>query len=300
MSKKSTETSEFGISKRENHNSEKFYKSKLYNESIAVKEKNTFEENFNETNVLNKIYCKTSENMNELLDDSVHLVVTSPPYNVSKEYDEDLSLEEYRTLLKNVFTQCYKKLATGGRLCINIANVGRKPYVALHSYIIEDMLGIGYLMRGEIIWNKAGSASPSTAWGSWQSASNPVLRDIHEYILVFSKDNFTRRRAKKENTITKDEFLEYTKSVWEFSPVSAKSIGHPAPFPEELPYRLIQLYSFAEDVVLDPFCGSGTTCLVAAKCGRFYVGYDTNENYVKLAEKRISKSINHCEISDFL
>jgi site-specific DNA-methyltransferase (adenine-specific) len=215
-------------------------------------------------------------------------MITSPPYNVKKEYDDDLSLDEYRALLKRVFTETYKKLVTGGRACVNIANLGRKPYIPLHSYIIEDMLDIGFLMRGEIIWNKASSASPSTAWGSWMSAANPVLRDIHEYILVFSKDSFSRKRGNKINTIEREEFLEWTKSIWTFPAVSAKSIGHPAPFPEELPYRLIQLYSFEGDVILDPFCGSGTTCLAALKSKRYYIGYDIEENYVKLARKRIS------------
>jgi DNA modification methylase len=142
---------------------------------------------------------------------------------------------------------------------------------------------------GEIIWNKASSASPSTAWGSWLSAGNPVLRDIHEYILIFSKESFSRRRGHKEDTINKEDFLEWTKSVWTFPAVSAKSIGHPAPFPEELPHRLIQLYTYKGDVVLDPFIGSGQTAIAALKAARHYIGYDTNEEYVKLAEKRIRK-----------
>jgi modification methylase len=144
-------------------------------------------------------------------------------------------------------------------------------------------------MRGEIIWNKAASASPSTAWGSWLSAANPVLRDIHEYILVFSKETFSRKKMDKENTIKKEDFLEWTKSVWTFPAVSAKQIGHPAPFPEELPHRLIQLYTFKGDVVLDPFAGSGSTCLSAIKDNRNYVGYDIDQEYVNLTKRRISK-----------
>ena len=123
--------------------------------------------------------------MDELPDNSVHQMITSPPYNASKEYDENLSLREYLDLLYSVWQETYRVLVWGGRACINIANLGRKPYIPLHSYIIDAMQKIGFLMRGEIIWNKAASASPSTAWGSWCSASNPVLRDIHEYILVF-------------------------------------------------------------------------------------------------------------------
>lgn len=237
---------------------------------------------------MNRIYLKSSESMGEIPDYSVHLMVTSPPYNVTKEYDEDLSLEEYRHLLKKVFTEVHKKLVTGGRACINIANLGRKPYIPLHSYIIKDLLDIGFLMRGEIIWNKASSASPSTAWGTWLSASNPILRDIHEYILVFSKEAFDRKKApNKKSTIKRDEFLELTKSVWTFPAESAKKVGHPAPYPIELPYRLIQLYTFKDEIVLDPFCGSGSTCIAALKAHRNYIGYEINKEYIDLAEERI-------------
>ncbi|HBQ29297.1 MAG TPA: SAM-dependent methyltransferase [Desulfotomaculum sp.] len=290
-----TKTSSFGTSGRINHDSTEFYDSKLYGD-MKVPERVKFIENSILSENLDKIYYKSSEVMDEIPDYSVHLMVTSPPYNVKKEYDEDLSLNEYRSLLKTVFKETYKKLVTGGRACINIANLGRKPYIPLHSYIIEDMLKIGFHMRGEIIWNKASSASPSTAWGSWQSAANPVLRDIHEYILVFSKESFSRKIGHKNNTITKEGFLEWTKSVWTFPAVSARMIGHPAPFPEELPHRLIQLYTFKEDVVLDPFCGSGTTCLVALKDGRHYIGYDIEPSYVELANQRIKAFTNQLKL----
>ena len=237
---------------------------------------------------LNKIYCKSSEAMEELPDNSVHLMITSPPYNVAKEYDDDLSLDEYLDLLNAVWEETYRVLVPGGRACINVANLGRKPYIPLHGYIIEGMHNIGYLMRGEIIWNKGSGAGSSTAWGSWQSAANPVLRDVHEYILVFSKGSFSRKKAGRENTIKKEEFLEWTRSVWDLPTVSAKKIGHPAPFPETLPHRLIQLYSFKGDVILDPFAGSGTVCLSAMKGHRNYVAYDIEPGYVKLAETRIS------------
>ena len=290
-----TKTSSFGTPGRINHDSTEFYDSKLY-EGMKVPEKVKFIENPILSENLDKIYYKSSEVMDEIPDYSVHLMVTSPPYNVKKEYDEDLSLNEYRSLLKTVFKETYKKLVTGGRACINVANLGRKPYIPLHSYVIEDMLEIGFHMRGEIMWNKALSASPSTAWGSWQSAANPELRDIHEYILVFSKESFSRKIGHKNNTITKEDFLEWTKSVWTFPAVSARMIGHPAPFPEELPHRLIQLYTFKEDVVLDPFCGSGTACLAALKDDRHYIGYDIEPSYVELANQRIKAFTNQLNI----
>jgi len=285
--RKGTETSSFGSPGRIGHDSTKFYKSRLY-KGQQIKTPHEYIEHSIDTSLLDRIFCKSSENMSEIPDYSVHLMVTSPPYNVTKEYDENLTLEEYRGLLKNVFTEVYRKLVTGGRACVNLANLGRKPYIPLHSYIIQDMLEIGFLMRGEIIWNKASSASPSTAWGTWLSAANPILRDIHEYILVFSKEAFNRKNLPgKVNTITREQFLEFTKSVWTFPAESARKVGHPAPFPAELPYKLIQLYTFKDEVVLDPFCGSGSTCIAAIKSGRHYVGYDTEEEYVCLAERRL-------------
>ncbi|MCK4459316.1 MAG: site-specific DNA-methyltransferase, partial [Methanosarcinales archaeon] len=190
--------------------------------------------------------------------------------------------------LKSVWKEVHRVLVPGGRACINIANLGRKPYIPLHAFIVNDMVDLGFLMRGEIIWNKASSASPSTAWGSWLSASNPTLRDIHEYILVFSKDMFGRKNInKRKNTISKEEFLEFTKSVWTFPAERARKVGHPAPFPVELPYRLIQLYAYENEVVLDPFMGSGQAAIASIKTKRHYIGYDINETYVKLADNRI-------------
>ncbi len=229
--------------------------------------------------------------MSELPDCSVHLVVTSPPYNVGKEYDQDLPLEEYLAFLQRVWQETRRVLVPGGRMCINVANLGRKPYIPLHAFIAEQAIQLGFLMRGEIIWNKAASASPSTAWGSWKSAGNPTLRDVHEYILVFCKDTFKRQNpAERASTITRDEFLEYNKSIWNFSAESARKIGHPAPFPVELPRRLIQLYTFENEIVLDPFMGSGQTAIAALKSSRHYVGYEINEEYITLAEHRIQEN----------
>ena len=236
----------------------------------------------------NRILTASSEDMSFLPDKSVHLMVTSPPYNASKDYDADLTLQEYLGLLEKVFTETYRVLVDGGRACINVANLGRRPYIPLSDHISQLMMEIGFLMRGEIIWNKGAGAGVSMAWGSWRSASNPVLRDVHEYILVFSKGPFRRLKTEQhENTITREEFMEWTKSVWTINPESARKVGHPAPFPVELPYRLIQLFTFKGDVVLDPFMGSGSTALAALKAGRRYIGCETNPDYVRLAEQRI-------------
>lgn len=289
--KKGSKTSKFGTTSRVNHDSSDYYNSKLYSELSNIEDENgtepardhPFPKEFED-----KVVLGTSENMKEIPDNSVHLMVTSPPYNVSKEYDEDLSLREYLQLLRNVFTETYRVLVHGGRACVNVANVGRKPYISLSDHISHMMNEIGFKMRGEIIWAKGAGAGISMAWGSWQSASNPVLRDTHEYILVFSKGTFERKREKKENTITKEQFMEWTKSVWTLNPESAKKVKHPAPFPVELPYRLIQLYTFKGDIVLDPFMGSGSTAIAALKSERKFIGYEIDPQYIKIAEERIA------------
>ena len=273
----------FGGTARVNHDSGKFYARKMF--KPLADSGDSVENDIGRA--AGRVYCGDSRDMGKIPDNSVHLMVTSPPYNVGKDYDDDLGLGEYMSLLHGVFSETHRVLVDGGRACINIANVGRKPYIPLHSHIISAMLDIGFLMRGEVIWQKGAGAGASTAWGSWQSASNPTLRDTHEYILVFSKAKFGRTRGGKKNTISRDEFMEYTKSVWTFNSERAKRVGHPAPFPVELPYRCIQLYTFEGDVVLDPFCGSGSTGVAAAKAGRRYVMYDINKGYARIARDRL-------------
>ncbi len=309
--RKSTRTSPFGAPGRVSHDASPFYNSRLYTNLNGTTGQASddpathptgeqpdlprasqippeYYENPVPLEALDHILCKSAEQMAELPDNCIHLMVTSPPYNVGKEYDTNLTLPEYLNFLRRIWQEVKRVLVPGGRMCINVANLGRKPYLPLHLYIASSVLALGFHMRGEIIWNKAASASPSTAWGSWQSATNPVLRDVHEYILVFSKDSFRRRSSDgRVNTISREEFLEYTRSVWTLAAASARKVGHPAPFPIELPYRLIQLYTFAGEVVLDPFMGSGSTALAARQAGRHYVGYEIEPEYVKIAQKRI-------------
>ena len=283
--KRGTETSSFGVSARVGHNAEKFYQSNLYKGINLIEiEDETF--NSLDNSIVNQIYPHSSENMNELPDNSVHLMITSPPYNVTKEYDQNLTLSQYLQLIENVMKETYRVLINGGRACINIANVGRKPYIPLSVYIGRIMSDIGFNNRGQIIWDKAASAGGSCAWGSWKSASNPSLRDVHEYILVYSKGNLSRKKG--IDTIRKEDFLEWTKSIWKMNTESAKRVKHPAPFPEELPHRLINLYSFENDVVLDPFMGSGTTAVAALKNRRRFIGYDISEEYIKIAKERLT------------
>ncbi|MEP0813395.1 MAG: site-specific DNA-methyltransferase [bacterium] len=299
---KGSKTSSFGTTSRIGHDSSIYYSSRLYEEQ--AESSNGYAEpsidNSFPVEHENTVIQGTAEYMSDLPDNCLHLMVTSPPYNASKEYDEDLSLFEYLALLERVFKETYRVLVWGGRACVNIANLGRRPYIPLSDYVSKMMIDIGFKMRGEIIWNKAAGAGVSMAWGSFRSASNPVLRDVHEYILVFSKGDFARKKpAGSESTISKEQFIEWTKSIWTMNPESAKKIGHPAPFPTELPYRLIQLYTFSGDIVLDPFMGSGTTAIAAIQSRRKYVGYEIDPEYVKLANARIEPYKNQLKL-DFM
>ena len=285
-----TSTSAFGVSRRESHDASTYYNSRI-NKGIASQRDVGEAQELPET--LHNVVLNGDARENPLPDNCVQLVVTSPPYNASKAYDEDLTLDEYLKLLHDVFAECYRVLSPGGRMVVNVANLGRKPYIPLSTYINSMMIELGFLMRGEIIWDKSASAGSSCAWGSFQSASNPCLRDIHEYLLVFSKGDYKLLRSKKEraegriDTIEKRDFIEQTKSIWRFATERASRVNHPAPFPVELPRRCIEMYTFAGDVVFDPFNGSGTTCVAAKQSGRVFVGMDLSEEYCSIADERI-------------
>jgi site-specific DNA-methyltransferase (adenine-specific) len=258
---------------------------------------------------------------------------------VSKDYtdhDDNLSLDEYVDLLNAVWRECYRVLVPGGRLCVNVANTDRKPYLSLVSLIDEQLRLSGqlWLHRGHIIWDKGASAGVSTAWGSFGSSSNPTLRDVHEYITVWSKDQLKLVDGGKTD-VTGNQFVAWTRSIWRpeeliaelqkkiaekladarrrdkddawiaesiaravwsqatapgatvWEMTTTSSINHPAPFPVELPKRVIELYTRPGDVVLDPFMGSGSTAIAAVTSGRRYVGYELSPEYCALAEKRL-------------
>ena len=288
-----TTTSSFGVSKREGHDSSAYYKSKMYDDLVSHREVGGPQELPEE--LKDVIINGDSRNL-PLPDNCVHLVVTSPPYNASKAYDDDLTLTDYLNLLHDVFRECYRVLTPGGRMVVNVANLGRKPYIPLSSHVNLIMHEIGFMHRGEVIWDKSASAGSSCAWGSFQSASNPCLRDIHEYMLMFSKGDYKLPRTKSErsegriDTISKDDFIKQTKSIWSFSTESARRVNHPAPFPVELPNRCIEMFTFLGDVVLDPFLGSGTTAVAAKQLGRIYVGCDISEEYCSISERRLEST----------
>jgi len=283
-----TQTSSFGVSRREAHDASDFYSRNLYQSNSSS---NLIDTDITSSLIdgwADRIYNQSSETM-PIPDNSIGLVFTSPPYNVGKDYDDNMTLEAYLDLIRRVGSEVYRVLKPGGRFVVNIANLGRKPYIPLHAYFYQIHSEIGFLPMGEIIWQKGKGANGSCAWGSWRSARAPRLRDLHEYLLVFAKGSFTRP-DKGASDMSPDEFTESTLSVWEILPVSAKKVGHPAPFPVELASRVIKLYSYVDDVVLDPFIGSGTTGIAAKKNGRHYVGFEISSEYCRLAEERIASA----------
>jgi len=245
----------------------------------------------NISKIKDEIFHKSSEDMQELENNCVSLTITSPPYNIGKDSDLDLSDNEYWKMMKNIFLETFRVTESGGRVVVNVANLGRKPYIPFSKYFTELLIDIGFIMRGEIIWQKSKGANANFAWGSWLSASNPVIRDIHEYCLVFSKDSL-KKSSKGETTIEKEEFMESTLSIWNINPARAKKIGHPAPFPVELPQKFINLYSYKDDLILDPFIGSGTTAIAAKNLKRNFVGYEIEKEYIDIANNRLETEVN--------
>ena len=243
------------------------------------------------TNHLNQIINASSENMQAIPCNSIHHVFTSPPYNVGIEYgphDDKMSIDDYLQFLTKIFAECKRVMVDNAKICINVANTGRSPYIPLTSHINLIMINLGFFMKGEIIWSKGPSARKSTAWGSWQSSSNPCLRDVHEYILVFSNGNGSlSSQSDQRDTMTRDSFLRDTESIWHVLTESKSKWRHPAPFPVELPKRSIELFTKTEHTVLDPFMGSGTTAIAAIQTGRHFVGYELNPEYAETARARI-------------
>ncbi|MFW2335368.1 DNA-methyltransferase, partial [Ilumatobacter sp.] len=295
-----TTTSNFGVSRRESHDASGFYgrfEPPQLDDDATVLPVEPIDEPF---------VVGDARHMRTVHDGSVALVVTSPPYFAGKQYEEELERDgvpssylEYLELLHDVFADCVRVLEPGGRICVNIANLGRKPYRSLAAdviHILQDRLGL--LLRGEIIWQKGAGASGSCAWGSFRSPSNPVLRDVTERVIVASKGRFQRALTAEqrrrdglphESTISSEDFMALTLDVWHTPSESARRVGHPAPFPIELPEKLIELYTYTDDLVLDPFMGSGSTLVAASRLGRRYVGYDLDPGYVELAQIRVTE-----------
>jgi DNA modification methylase len=293
-----TRTSAFGVSRREGHDSSGFYD--RFEPPRLIEE-----DSIAECPVKDQLICADGRKIEALPDRCIALVVTSPPYFAGKEYEAELGERgipatylEYLGMLRDVFAECWRVLEPGGRIAVNVANLGRKPYRSLSAdviHILQDDLG--YLLRGEVLWVKGRGANGNCAWGSYASAANPVLRDVTERIVVASKGRFDRvptRAVRKseglpfEDTIDPGDFRSWTLDTWHFPTESAKRVGHPAPFPVELPRRVIELNTYKGDCVLDPFMGSGQTAIACIETGRHYVGIDVDPSYVELARARVA------------
>ncbi len=295
--RRSTSTANFGSSRREGHDASAFYE-RFVAPDISI------DSTINRSDVVDVIYKHDARAMTYVASNSVALVATSPPYFAGKQYEESLGVDgvpatyfEYLELLHDVFDECKRVLEPGGRLAVNVANLGRRPFRSLAADVTGILQDLGLLLRGEVIWWKGRAAGGSCAWGTFQQPANPVLRDITERVVIASKGRFDRaltplQRAKRglpsTATISRDEFLEATTDLWEIPPESATKVGHPAPFPVELPRRLIELYTYEGDVILDPFMGSGSTAVAAVQTCRHYIGFDTDEGYVQTTARRIA------------
>ena len=296
--RRSTATSNFGVGRRESHDAGAFY-ARFTPPAISG------DAEIRRPRFVDRIWCHDAADMDPFVEDkSVALVVTSPPYFAGKAYEEALGeghipadYDAYLRMLYAVFEQCRAKLEPGGRIAVNVANLGRKPYRSLSADVTDVLEQLGFLLRGEIIWQKSHAAGGSCAWGTYQRPGNPVLRDVTERIIVASKGRFDRAMSPEERltagwpsegSISMDEFVDATTDVWDIPAESATRVGHPAPFPVELPRRLIDLYTYRGDLVLDPFIGSGSTALAACRTERHYIGFDTEQEYVDLAEQRVA------------
>jgi site-specific DNA-methyltransferase (adenine-specific) len=296
-----TRTRSFGAGNRESHDASDFY-------ARFTAPELSKDETVNLCTAADQLFVGDARDMRDVPDNSVALVVTSPPYFAGKEYEAALGVGhipatylDYLVMLRDVFAECRRVLEPGGRIAVNVANLGRKPYRSLAgdvTTILQDELAM--LLRGELVWVKAKGAAGSCAFGSYMKASNPVLRDLSERVVIASKGRFGRaipikqreqRGLPHESTIGKEEFLASSLDVWEIRPESARRVKHPAPFPLELPERLIRFYTYRGDVVLDPFLGSGSTAVAAARNDRRYVGYDTDATYVDIALDRLAAEV---------
>lgn len=229
-------------------------------------------------------------NMSSIAPDSIDLIITSPPYNVDIKYNshkDDVSYADYLEFSEKWLHQCYGWLKDDGRLCLNVAldkNKGGQQSVGADLTHLAKTIGFNY--HSTIIWNE-GNISRRTAWGSWMSASAPFVIAPVELIIILYKKSWKKTSGSKVSDVTRDEFMNWTNGLWTFNGESKKKIGHPAPFPLELPRRCVKLFSFVGDTVLDPFMGSGTTLIAATLHGRKAIGIDIDEGYCRLAQRRI-------------
>lgn len=237
------------------------------------------------------IYNEDILKISAIEENSVDLIVTSPPYDVDikyENYDDSIPYDQYLEFTERWLAKCFKLSKNDGRFCLNIPldkNKGGQQSVCADITTIAKKVGWKY--HSTIIWNEQ-NISRRTAWGSWLSASAPFVIAPVEVIVVLYKERWKKKRKGKSD-ITREEFIKWTNGVWNFSGENRVKIGHPAPFPIELPRRCIKLFSFVGDTILDPFLGSGTTLIACLETNRAGIGVEINENYCNLAVKRLKE-----------
>lgn len=240
---------------------------------------------------LNKVICADSlEFLKELPDACVDLIFTSPPYNFGLGYDgyEDTSKwDDYFNRLFKITDECIRVLKYGGRLVLNVQPL-YSDYIPSHHIISGHLIEMGMLWKGEIIWEKNNYNCKYTSWGSWKSPSSPYLKYTWEFVEIFCKGDLKKEGCKEDIDITGDEFKQWVVAKWSIAPESRmKKFGHPAMFPEALAERVFKLFSYRNDLILDPFNGAGTSTAVAKRLGRKFIGIDISENYCDIARRRI-------------
>jgi site-specific DNA-methyltransferase (adenine-specific) len=230
--------------------------------------------------------------LSRLPDRSIDLIITSPPYNFGHAYaqdphDDTHEWNNYFEKLKDVWCECERVLKPGGRMAVNIQPLF-SDYVPTHHYISHQLLSLGLLWKAEILWEKNNYNAKYTAWGSWKSPSMPYIKYTWEFIEVFDKETHKKEGRREDIDITADEFKEWVLGRWSFPPeIRMRDYNHPAMFPEEMPRRLMKLFSYKNDIVLDPFNGAGTTTLVSWKLHRRFIGIDVSLQYCETALQRI-------------
>ncbi len=249
----------------------------------------------------NSIVCAdVLDGLSRIREESVHLIICSPPFNVGicyKNHEDTMPHADYLSWIRNIWKACKRVLVVGGRICINIDATmnlegnpeDRKERVhPLHVDFTNQLRELGYIYRGEICWTKQNAPGKDTAWGSYCLCSNPHIRRNSEYIILASKGVLKLDGDNMQCDLTKEEFHEWTLSEWKMKP-ETRSKGHPAPYPMELVYRCVKLFSYVGNTVLDPFNGSGTTTAVALALGRQYIGIDNSDTYCRIAKEAIKR-----------
>jgi DNA modification methylase len=268
-----------------------------------------------------QIICGDSKAiLHKMPNECVHLAITSPPYNVGLEYDghhDQMPYESYLEWLLPFWKELHRILVPGGRFALNVTPTSIKDFKPIHYDMAAQLRGLGFIMRTEILWYKQ-TIRRRTAWGSWKSPRNPHVMPSWEYVLVFSKGSWTLEGNKADADITGKEFIKFSDAFWHIHPETAgrqpflKSLypsrqgrktpqskeGHPAPFPEELVYRLIKFYSYKNNVILDPFGGTGTVATVAARTGRHFVHLDLSKKYCDIAAERVVTELRQMRLDE--